>query len=94
MVIDISIKEDIKKYLESRSKETKDKALIISAYKMSKDELENIKNSFNFLKGYRLSNRVDTQIIGGFIIKFGSKIIDLSLNTGLNNFKRLFYEIN
>lgn len=94
MVIDVSIKEDIKKYLESRSKETKDKGIIISAYKMSPDELENVKNSFNFLKGYRLSNRIDTKIIGGFIIKFGSKIIDLSLKTSLNNFKRKFYEIN
>lgn len=94
MVIDTTLKNELQKYLEEKIIESHDRAVIISAYKLNKDEIQEIVKTFRFLKQYQILNFVNKKIIGGFIIKFQSKIIDLSLVAQLNKFKKIFYEIN
>lgn len=70
------------------------KAEIITAYKLSSDELKEIIKKFKFLKDYQIENSIDPKIIGGFLIKYEEKIIDFSLLSQLKNFKKILYEID
>lgn len=70
------------------------KAEIISAYKLSNDELNEIIKKFKFLKDYQIENFIDSNIIGGFLIKYEGKILDFSLLSQLKNFKKILYEID
>ncbi len=69
------------------------KAEIISNYKLSESEIQEITKKFKFLKDYDVINTIDTAIYGGMIIKYQGKVIDLSLSSRLKNFKKTLYEI-
>ncbi len=92
MSLNPKIKAQLREYLVSKVSDEKTRATVISAYKMSTTELDSIKKKFLFLRSYSLRNEVDTSVLGGFIIKFNSKILDLSLKNQLNNFRKLAYE--
>lgn len=94
MVIDITLKNELKKYLEEKIFENKKRALIISSYKMEKSELKDVIEAIPALRLYEITNMVDPKILGGFIIKFDSKIIDFSILSQLNKFKKEIYEIS
>lgn len=68
------------------------KALIVSAYQLSDDELKAIVDKFDELKGKEVANAVEPDLVGGFIIKFGSKLIDLSIASQLQSVKQKLYE--
>ncbi len=94
MAIDPDIKEELKNILEEKNIAKKQLAMVVSSYKLSDAELDNIKKSFPILKKYFLFNRVDNKIQAGFIIKFDSKVVDLTLRSQLNNFKKITYEVD
>ena len=62
---------------------------ITSAEKLSNEQQDNIKEQLRTILGDRLSlsYKVDEQIIGGLIIKVGSKMIDTSLSNKINKLK-------
>ncbi len=94
MQLDKNLKEDVKKYLETKIKEERDKTIIISSYNLSQEEIDKVLNIFPFLNKNNCVNQIDPNILAGVVIKFKSKIIDLSFSSQLRNFKRLMYETN
>ena len=62
---------------------------ITSAEKLSSEQQDNIKEQLRTILGDKLSlsYKVDEQIIGGLIIKVGSKMIDTSLSNKINKLK-------
>jgi len=62
---------------------------ITSAEKLSNEQQDNIKEQLRTVLGDKLSlsYKVDEQIIGGLIIKVGSKMIDTSLSNKINKLK-------
>lgn len=59
------------------------------AYNINKEEMENINNIIKSSVNKKLNilYKVDEKILGGFIIKIGSKLLDVSLLRKLNNIK-------
>ncbi len=94
MPITIRFREELKKYLDDKITKEKNTVIIITAYKLSDSEIGEIQSNIQVIKGYKTINIVDKSIIAGIIIKFGTKIIDLSLQGQLKNFKKILYEIN
>ena len=62
---------------------------ITSAEKLSNEQQDNIKEQLRTILGDKLSlsYKVDEQIIGGLIIKVGSKMIDTSLSNKITKLK-------
>ena len=62
---------------------------ITSAEKLTNEQQDNIKEQLRTILGDKLSlsYKVDEQIIGGLIIKVGSKMIDTSLSNKINKLK-------
>lgn len=94
MKIDPHIREELKKYLEHKIVEQKKRVIIISPYTLSPQEIETIIALFPYIKESELVNRVDREILAGVIIRFGTKVIDLSLASQLKNLQQSFHEIN
>ncbi len=72
----------------------RDKATVMSSYRLSEEELSSIKKLFPELKNGEVINVVDSKILSGLIIKIGTKLIDLTLNGALQNLKKQIYESN
>ena len=94
MAINQKIKEELAHYLQTRIDRGKNKAVVVSAYKLGGEELKSIQDGIPELKKFEIENVVDNNLLGGFIIKFNTKIIDMSLREQLKNFKKMMYEID
>ncbi|OGK17611.1 hypothetical protein A2866_04165 [Candidatus Roizmanbacteria bacterium RIFCSPHIGHO2_01_FULL_39_8] len=91
MKIDPTIKEDLKEYFKDRMRLVKEKVIITSAYELSDQEKKTIISSLGLPNG-KIEYKVDTRLVAGVIITYGSKIIDVSLKGQLQNFKHILYE--
>ncbi|MGB9883198.1 MAG: F0F1 ATP synthase subunit delta [Microgenomates group bacterium] len=67
-------------------------AIIITTYLLSNDELNKIKEKIPQLKNFAVKNIIDKGILGGMVIKFADKIIDLSLKNKLKMISQKLYE--
>ncbi|OGK57272.1 hypothetical protein A3J15_02165 [Candidatus Roizmanbacteria bacterium RIFCSPLOWO2_02_FULL_38_10] len=86
MKIDQNLRENLKNLIIKRIKEdSENSAIIETPYKLSVDELSDFKNKFPFLQKCRIENLVTDKLIGGYVIRHGSEIIDGSLATRINN---------
>ncbi len=94
MAINVKIKEELEDYLQNKAGKKRNRALIKTAYRLSEQEIESIKRAIPALKDFELDNEVDDSLLAGFVIKFGTKVIDLSLSGKLKSFKKLMYEID
>ncbi len=92
MAINYQVKEELKKYLKEQLEKERKIAFVISPYSFNAEELDLIKKSFSFLKNYIIVNKIDKTILGGFIIKFGTRVIDLTINNQLKSVKKIIYE--
>jgi F-type H+-transporting ATPase subunit alpha len=97
-MLDPKIINNIKKYLSFLEVDKEEKLIITSTYPLSNEEKEEVKKFFP--KQVTVENKVDPKIIGGLIIEYGSKIIDLSLKGKISSFgkeekkeKKLVYEV-
>ncbi len=93
MKIKPRLKEDLRKYLLLKLGEEAKNVTIISSHKLTNEEIENIKLAFPNIKNKRIKIETDENLMAGFIIKEGSKIIDLSLKSSLNKIKKNIYEL-
>ncbi len=85
MHIDPGLKEELKQYLLQKMHDSKKKVTIISAYPLQKNEMDELVRMFDYLQHAHIDNHVDASILAGFIIKFGTKRIDLSLRRRLSD---------
>ena len=93
MHIDPALKEELKQYLMERLNDTHKKVTIISAYPLEQKEMDSLTHHFSELKHARLENHVDTSIMAGYVIKFGTKMIDISLRRKLEDVNRSLSDI-
>ena len=65
------------------------KAELISAKKLSDNEIDNIKNelSKNFTSKIKLNYKHDESLIGGLIVKIGSIMVDTSIKINYDRLK-------
>ena len=84
----ILINEVIDKFLSEVSRINGEvKAEITSSFKLDQDQEKNVVAAISEATGHKkiiLSANVDQSLIGGLIVKIGSKMIDNSLKTKLN----------
>ncbi len=72
--------------------QNQNKAVVITAYQLSNEELVKIKSMVPLLKNLEVENVVDKTIIGGIIIQHRSSVIDLSLKSRLEKLRQSIYE--
>lgn len=65
---------------------------VTAPYRLSDPEIVDLKKTLPMLKDGELVLRVDPALIAGVVVKYGSKMIDLSLRSELTNLKQLLYE--
>lgn len=86
MKIDAVLRKKIKTaVLTQLKKEEEEKAFLISPYEIKENELKPFYEVFPFLREKHLETRRDESLLAGFILKWGSKIIDASLAGRINN---------
>jgi len=76
-MLDQKIINQIKNYLSTLKISDKEKLIITSTYPLTEEEKKEILKIFP--KEVLVENKVDPKILGGLIIEYGSKLIDLSL---------------
>jgi F-type H+-transporting ATPase subunit alpha len=76
-MIDFKIIDKLKQYLTSLDVNSLEKLVITSSYPLDEEEKKQIANFFP--ENIKIENKVDPTILGGLIIEYGSKIVDLSL---------------
>ncbi|QQG43842.1 MAG: F0F1 ATP synthase subunit delta [Candidatus Roizmanbacteria bacterium] len=89
--------DDLRNQIDKLSKEItiiniKDKVTIMSPYKLGDNEMQKIKDLLPVIKNFDIVNVVDENIYSGLIIKIGTKMIDLTLNSALQNLRKKIYE--
>jgi len=94
MKINPNVKNDLKAFLDRKLAEERNKVIIVSSYKLKETDLKIIFKRFPFLHQDNVKNIIDDKLIGGVVIKFGTKVIDLSLKKQLEDLKKKLYEIN
>lgn len=65
-------------------KEEEEKAVIVVPYQLREDERDAIVQTLPFLQGRKIDIVQDKRIIAGFIIQWGSKIIDASVKNRID----------
>lgn len=92
MKINPQLKEELKKRMQGFIASEKEKVTVYSVYPLEKEELSSLLGSNKELRGREHSNVIDTSLIGGVVIQFGSKIIDLSIKHLLQTFQKTIHE--
>ncbi len=90
--VPIDIKKQVREFIRQKIQEEKDKAVIYAPYKLSQNEIEELKRKFPVLKDRQVEVKVDKKILAGFLIKIGSYVLDYTINDKLKSFKNLIYE--
>lgn len=80
MRIDATLRKKIKRHvLEELKKEEKKSAVLITPYVLTDKETNDIVANLPFLHGREIERREDKALIAGFVVTWGSKILDASL---------------
>lgn len=79
MKIDSMLRKKIKqRVIQEIKKEAEKKAFLITPYTLDNQEYAKILHAFPFLARYEVQQVQDKSIIAGFVLKWGSKILDAS----------------
>lgn len=91
MKLDARIKQELKKaYAEIRGR--KMSVEIISSYPMTDSDKQQLLKLFPFLNEASVEYSVEPDLLAGIVIKYGSKMIDLSLRSELTQLQHFVYE--
>lgn len=86
MKIDQHQKNRLKEFLVKKMKEeSSGRVMIETAYQLNDIDIENFKNKFPQLKDKHIETAVVHDLIGGFIIRHGSTVIDASVSSEINS---------
>lgn len=69
--------------------EDNNEVIVMAPYYLTKEEVDFLKKKFDFLDGKKIKNIINKEILGGLIILYQNKIIDLSLKGHLFQLKKL-----
>lgn len=95
MRINSALKKEVKKIILAKiSGEEKKKALIITPYQLKQEDYLRFYESFPFLKEKEIQNITDETLLGGFILRCNSIIIDASIGGKINKLTAGLYENN
>jgi len=94
MKIDPLVKKELKLRLSEALEQKKRQVTLTSAYQLNKSDQAELIKKVPQLKDTGITYLVDKSIIAGYVIKVGSKIIDLSLLGQLQSFQNIIYEID
>jgi len=86
-MIDLKIIDKLKHYLTSFDFDDSEKVVITSVYPLDEEEKKQITKIFP--QNIKIENKIDSSIIGGLIIEYGSKVIDLSLKGKIFSWEKL-----
>jgi len=93
MHIDPKIKSELKTYLINKMHSKQVPEVTVRApYRLSESEITSLKDRFPLLKEAKIEVVADDNILAGFIIQFGSNIIDVSVNSKLQTLEKMLYE--
>ena len=94
MRLDPQVKERLKKAFSEELVAQKELVTIYSAYQLPDEDIQKIVQRFPHFQSGKIENKIDSTIIGGFIIQAGSQLIDLSIRNALHILKKQLYESN
>ena len=94
MRLDPHVKERLKKAFSEELIAKKEMVMIFSAAELSEDDMRKILVKFPQFASNQVVNKIDSSVIGGFIIQSGSRLIDLSIRNALHTLKKQLYESN
>lgn len=95
MRINLTLKKEIEKIILAKIKgEGKKKAIIITPYQLKQEDYLRFYENFPFLKEKEIQNITDETLLGGFILRYDSIIIDASISGKINKLTTGFYENN
>jgi len=93
MRVDKKIKEELKNYLIERLRNKQLPIILISApYQLDENDVALLKKKFNFLEKSKIITEIDKNILSGFIMRFNSRIIDLTIDSELKTLENTLYE--
>lgn len=93
MKLDTAVKQDLVSYLKNRlSGKTKPRVKVIAPYKLTSEELNVLKKKIEFLSEADIEQEIDTTMLAGVIIQYGSQMLDLSLKNELQKLEQTLYE--
>jgi len=94
MKINPKLKQDLKSFLMEKIQKEQNRVLVLSADKLDMNERKLLEKKFSDLNWKDSVYQIDKSVIAGFIIKVGSKTIDLSLTGSLSKLSNTLYEID
>ncbi len=94
MKIDPKIKKDLKERLRQEMEQKRREVTVVAAYKVDAEEVKALKEKVPLLRVGVVKWVVDSSLIAGYVVKMGSKVLDLSLQGQLQSFKKLIYGID
>lgn len=94
MKIDPALKQDLKNYIRDRLSNKSGKAYVtvVAPYEIGQQELDLLKKKIHLLENAHITVEVDKSIMAGVVIKYGSRMIDLSLRSELQKLQHTLYE--
>jgi len=93
MKLNPQLKQELVGYLKDKmANKGKPKITVIAPYELSNQELDEIKNKIEILKSAEIKVEVDKNLLAGIVIKYGSRVIDLSLKSELQKLENTLYE--
>ena len=93
MKINPEIKQDLISYIKQRmSGNAMPKVQVVAPYRLSDQELNTLKQKIELLEHADIEIEVDETMLAGIIIRYGSQMIDLSLNSELHKLEQKLYE--
>lgn len=92
MKINSHQKKYLIKHLKNKLTEIETKqAVITTPYQISNNEIQLLIKKYPFLKDRTLTYEIDPSLIGGYIIVYGSWIIDTSINNQFEKLKDIIF---
>lgn len=94
MRIDPDLKNSLKTYLTQQLSKQKKKVTVESSYILGETEKKKLQELFPQLHNANIAYVLNESLIGGVVVRFGSKMIDLSLKNELQNLKQRIYDVH
>jgi F0F1-type ATP synthase delta subunit len=91
----MKIDQHVKQELHKMYKEIRERGGIVEVtapYRLTDLEIAELKKTFPMIRGAELILHVEPTLLAGVVIKYKSKMIDLSLKSELTNLTQLLYE--